>query len=234
MTTEYNVGTHRQDIMFYSTEKEIGLGQNIAKKIAKELEISSNPYHIERITKIGAKIAKVCDRQELNYYFYVIDKDEKNAFSIPGGYIYIYKGLLELLDDDQLAFVLAHEIGHIVSRHGVKRLQAALGYNLLVLASTRAPADPQFSRGVSAALAQILAGYSREDELNADELAAKYTQQAGFNPQAGIKTMEKLYQEGKKTVRPISYFRTHPYATQRIRQIKESLHLPLDVEDYIN
>jgi len=235
VSTEYNTGTHRQDIMFYSSSKEITLGQNISRQIAKQFKISSNPSDIERVNRIGQKIAAVCDRRELHYYFYIINEDTKNAFSIPGGYVYIYKGLLDMFNtDDELAFVLAHEIGHIVCRHSIKKLQASLGYNLLILASTQAKAGPDFTRGLSFALAQIFTAYSRQDEFAADSLAVKYTKEAGFNPKAGIKVMEKLYKEEKKSERPLSYFRTHPYAAQRIRNIKEHLRIPLSADDYIN
>jgi len=240
LTTEYNVATHKQDILLYSTEREVAMGANIARKIANEFKISVNPQDIEKVSQIADRLKQFIDRQELNYYFYVIEENEKgeseiNAFSIPGGYVYIYKELMDLLDsDDELAFVLAHEIGHIVSRHQIKRLQAAMGYNLLMLASVRAPGSPQFSRDLSFALGQLLVGYSREDEFTADELAAKYCRLAGYNPLSGIEVLEKLYEEDKKKLRPLSYFRTHPYTAQRIRHIKEVLHLPLDVEDYIN
>ncbi|MCF7917031.1 MAG: M48 family metalloprotease, partial [Candidatus Omnitrophica bacterium] len=171
MTTEYNLGTHTQDIYFFSTEKEVAMGKNVARQVAKELQISSNPYDIKRIEEIAKKITEVSDRQELNYYFYVIDKEDKqeemiNAFSLPGGYIYIFKDLLDILDEDELAFVLAHEMAHIVSRHHIKRLQAAMGYNLLLVASTVAPSDDNFSGGLSFALAQIMSAHSREDEFN--------------------------------------------------------------------
>ena len=109
-----------------------------------------------------------------------------------------------------------------------------MGYNLLMAASVGSGAGPDFSQGLSFALAQILMGYSREDEFNADEQAVSYCKAAGFEPKAGIEVLEKLYKESKKKIRPISYFRTHPYTAQRIRHIKETLHLPLDVEDYIN
>jgi predicted Zn-dependent protease len=239
VTTEYDVGTHKQDIMFYSTEKEVTLGQNIAKEVAKEFKLSQSPYDIERVNKIGKQIADICDRKEITYYFYVIAADEKgeeqkNAFSVPGGYIYIFKSLLDDLNDDGLAYVLAHEIGHVVSRHVIKKLQAAMGYNLLVIASGAASRDPEFTQGLSFALAQIMAAYSRDDELNADELAVKYTIICKYNPKAGIEVLEKLYKENKKKLYPMSYFRTHPYTAQRIRHIKETLHLPLSAADYIN
>ncbi len=239
VSSEYNVGTHEQDIYFYSTEKEVAMGRNIAKQIAEQYKISNNPYDIERVDRIGSKIAEVSDRQELNYYFYIIEEDDKgegqiNAFALPGGYIYIFKDLLDLLDDNELAFVFAHETGHIVSRHSIKRLQAALGYNLLLAASAGVTRDARFTQGLSFALAQIIAGYSREDEYNADQLAVKYCQAAGFDPVAGLDALEILYEENKKEIRPLSYFKTHPYIAQRVRNVKESLHLPLDVDDYIN
>jgi predicted Zn-dependent protease len=239
VTTEYNVGTHKQDIIFYSTEKEVAIGQNIARQISSQFKISNNPYDIERVNKIGQRIVEVCDRQEINYYFYVIEEDEKgekekNAFSLPGGYVYIFKDLLDMLDDNELAFVLAHEISHIVSRHVIKKLQAAMGYNLLILASIGTTRDAQFTQGLSFALAQIMVAYSREDEFNADELAVKYLKMLDYDPKAGIEVTEKLYKENKKELHPISYFRTHPYTAQRIRHIKEELHLPLSPEDYLN
>ena len=240
VTTEYNVGTGKQDVYFYSTESEVTMGRNIAKKISQEFKISNSPDDIQRVNEIANKIVEVLDRKELSYYFYIIEEDQDgkpqvNAFSLPGGYLYIFRGLVDILDnDDQLSFILAHEVGHIVSRHHMKRLQAAMGYNLLTIASAASKTSPEFTSGLSFALAQVLTGYSREDEFNADELAAKYCKLAGFDPTAGIEVLEKLYKESKKTIRPLSYFRTHPYPAQRIRHIKETLQLPLGVDDYIN
>lgn len=240
VTTEYNIGTRKQDVYFYSSEKEAAMGRNIAKKISQEFKMSNNPYDIGRIDRIAKKLIEVIDRKELNYYFYIIEEDQEgksqlNAFSLPGGYVYIFKELLDALDnDDQLSFILAHEVGHIVSRHHMKRLQAVMGYNLLTIASATVQTSAQFRDGLSFALAQILVGYSREDEFNADELAVKYCQLINFRPISGIEVLEKFYKEGKKTINPLSYFRTHPYLTQRMRHIKETLRLPLDVDDYIN
>jgi predicted Zn-dependent protease len=233
LSFEYNVATHKKDIIFYSTEKEISIGENLAKRISSSFNISSNPYYIERIHRIGEKIVQVCDRKEINYYFYVIEEDKKNAFSIPGGYVYIYKGLLDILNDEELAFVIAHEIAHIVSRHAIKKLQATLGANLLIAAST-ATNNVGFAKEVSLALEQIFSGYSQEDEFCADILAVKYMERAGFNPQVSLLVLEKIYQEDKKNIRPFPYLRTHPFTSQRIRNIKENLGISLNVEDYIN
>ncbi|MCD6540187.1 MAG: M48 family metalloprotease [Candidatus Omnitrophica bacterium] len=238
ITTEYNIATNTQDIYFYSTEKEVNLGKNISQAIEKEMPISKDPLLNKKIWEIGEKLVKVCDRKEINYYFYIIDKDEKNAFSIPGGYVYIFKGLLDILDNDsQIAFVLGHEIGHIVARHSIKRLQASLGYNFLILASSQIKASGNISQiqGISLILATILSGYSQEDEFLADSLALKYLQRAGFPPQAGIEVLKKLEQaQEKEPLREIAYFRSHPFVSQRIKRIKQELGLPLEFRDIIN
>lgn len=233
VSLEYNVGTHQRDIIFYSTEKEISLGENLAKKISSSFKFSSHPYYIERINRIGKRIVEVCDRKEIRYYFYVIEEDKKNAFSIPGGYVYVYKGLMDILNDEELSFVIAHEVAHIVSRHAIKKLQAVLGSNILIIASASTE-DFRFAKGVSLALAQIFAGYSQKDEFCADELGVKYMQRAGFNPKVALEVLEKLYQEDKKNIRSFPYLRTHPFTAERKRYIKEVLGLSLDVEDYIN
>jgi predicted Zn-dependent protease len=236
VTTEYSVATHQQDIFLYSTDREIALGQNLSRQISKKFKISNNPFYVRRVNEVGAKITRVCDRGELKYYFYVIDEDKMNAFSLPGGYVYIYKGLLDALDNDsQLAFVLAHEVAHIVARHSIKKLQAVQGLNLLILATLGTEKPPRFYQGLSLALAQIMAGYSQADELTADELAAKYIKLAGFLPQAGIEVLEKLYAYHKKeSSRPLSYFRIHPSIAQRVKRIKEVSGIPLTISDYIN
>lgn len=235
VNTEYNVGTHKQDLMFYSTEKEMGLGANVAKQVEKEYPLSHDSKALERINRIGNKVVQACDRKEINYSFNLIEKDEKNAFCLPGGYVYIFRGLYDQVNDDQLAFIFAHEIGHCVSRHGIKRLQAAIGYNLLTVAAVMVPnKDSNVAQGTAFALEQIMAGYSREDEFKADELGVLYCKRAGFDPKSGFKVLDMLYSESKKNIYPISYFRSHPYIGQRVSNVKTCLRMPLKVEDYIN
>jgi predicted Zn-dependent protease len=238
LTTEYNPATNTSDLMMYSTDKEMSMGHSIDRGIAKEYKLSQDPRVLERVNRIGAAVAAVCDRQEIPYYFRVINDDEMiNAFAIPGGYVYISSALLNILSsDDQVAFVLAHEVGHIAARHSIKRLQAALGANLLLLGSTQVESSGNLApiQGLSLILSTVFSGYSQEDELLADSLAVEYTRKAGFDPAAGIDVMELLDAENKKQPRPLTYFRSHPYGYQRTRNIKEKLGLPLGIEDIIN
>ncbi|MBN2483240.1 MAG: M48 family metalloprotease [Candidatus Omnitrophica bacterium] len=244
VSTEYNVTTHREDIMFYSADREVAMGQSVAKQVAQYYKISQNPFYVGRVKEMGAKIAEVCDRQEISYYFYVLERKEDdtdtepliNAFALPGGYVYIFKDLMDLLDtEDELAFILAHEVGHVVARHSIKKLQAIMGYNLVAAAATQVKTGPGFQEGLSLAMLQILSAYSQEDEFDADELAVQYLTRLGYDPLSGIAVMEKLYEANKKQPRrPLMYFRTHPYAAQRIGNIKKQLGMPLDISDYMN
>lgn len=233
---EYDIATHRQDIYFYSTNKEIAIGRNVAKAVAEKYKFCQEPSLNEKIRRIGQKITSVCDRKELIYHFYIIDDKTVNAFSLPGGFVYIFRGLLDKLKtDDEIAFVLGHEVGHIVARHAIKRLQAAMASNLLLIASTQVKSSGNLPQGVYLALISLMSGYSQEDEFLADKLGITYAERAGYNPQAGIKVLEMLEKENEKSpAHQISYFRTHPYPIPRIRAIKEELGLPLDFRDLAN
>lgn len=238
-STEYNVATNRQDVMFYSTDKEVSIGDSISREVEKEYTVILDRELNERLQRIGCRITAVCDRRELFYRFRIIedkeDKDMVNAFSLPGGYVYVFKNLMKVADkDDELAAVVGHEVAHIVARHSIKRLQAIWGYSLLTIlaAGTR---DPGFAQGAQAAYLQLMSGYSRQDELIADKLGARYTKRAGYDPKAMLTFLAKLEKRHKKEpARPLSYFRTHPFASERVKATKEELGQSLEFEDFIN
>ena len=234
--TEYNLATEQEEWIFYSTEKEVRMGESIAKAVEKEYKLVDDPLIQKRVEDIGKKIAQVCDRKEIDYYFKVIDDEEVNAFALPGGIIYVNSGLIErVANDDELACVLAHEVGHIVAKHSIKKLQAMMGYNFLRILMAQAPDSGKLVTGTDIAFVQIIAGYSREDELLADQLGARYARRAGFNPEAMISFLETLQEvTRRKPARPKSYIRTHPYVPDRIRVVKQELGEPLTFDDYIN
>jgi len=233
--TEYNVATQREEMYFYSTDKEIRLGESLSQEINRRYKLANDPLIQERVRQIGEKVASVCDRKEIKYHFFVLDDKEVNAFALPGGFIYVNKGLVDVADDDELAAVLGHEIGHTVCRHSIKKLQTGWGYSLLVVLLSQVSTDRDVVRAFDFAFNEILLGYSRQDEFMADKLGCRYAKEAGFNSRGMISFLEKLHKIYRnKEPQPLSYARTHPYIPDRIRVVKQELGEAIDFKDYIN
>ncbi|MDD5045210.1 MAG: M48 family metallopeptidase [Candidatus Omnitrophica bacterium] len=237
---EYNLATKKEEMIYYSTEREVKIGTAVDREIAKskeeELKLTDDPLLTERVENIGQRIVAVCDRKDITYHFRVLQDKEVNAFSLPGGYVYINEGLINKVDnDDELAAVIAHEIAHIVARHSIKRLQAEMGYTLLRLATASIPQSQGVNASADMAFEQILMGYSRDDELLADKLGARYCKLAGYNPGAMITFLKKLELVNRKMpLRPKSYLKSHPYTPDRIRTVKEELGENMNFDDFIN
>jgi predicted Zn-dependent protease len=235
-STEYNIVTGEQEMYYYSTDKEVQMGQAIAREAVKQLKLTDDPLVQKRVEDIGKKIAAVCDRKEISYHFYVVNEKDINAFSLPGGYVFVYKGLVDKVDnDDELAGVIGHEVGHIVARHSIKRLQGSQLYSVLRILTAAAPKTAEAGAAADVAVTQLMLGYSREDELLADQLGTRYALLAGYDPNAMVTFLMKLQQiEKKRPLTEISYYKTHPYVPDRIRIVKQELDKGMNFNDYIN
>ena len=158
-TREYNTATGKEDIMFVSSDKEVNIGKSIAESIEKnkEIKLDPDPIMTERVNEVGQRIASVSGRKEVNYSFRVIDKDEVNAFALPGGYVFVFKGLVNKVDkDDELAAVIAHEMAHVVARHSIKRLQGSVGYDILRILMAVTGAGRQDTGRIDRAFGQLI------------------------------------------------------------------------------
>ncbi len=219
----------------YGDDKEKSIGASVALQVEKSMPINTEVDINERVEKILAKIVAVADRQDVVYSIRVVDEDEMNAFSLPGGYIYINKGLIDRVgNDDQLAAVVAHELAHVVAKHSMKRLQGAYGATLLTGAAILS-GNGALAAGVNLTSSSLLFQNSRDDEFEADRLGVKYMRQAGYDPSQMKVMLSKLaeYQD-KQSLRPLSYWRTHPYLPQRMARADTEAKGSMAFRDYLN
>lgn len=225
--TIYNPATEKEEFIFINTQSEVSLGKLISKQVELQYPLSKDKKKLNRLNLIGDKIARVSDRQDLRYYLKVVKDKELNAFSLPGGFVYINSGLMEKADDDELACVIAHEIGHIAARHAIKKLQVALGYRLIISLALRNASSIELSRAVNTVYSLISLGYSREDERLSDRLAVKYAFSAKFNPEGMVTFFEKLKAEKKE--KGLNYhivlLESHPAVDERINNVKKEIEL---------
>nr|MBU1328738.1 M48 family metalloprotease [Candidatus Omnitrophota bacterium] len=220
--TTYNPATEKRELVFITTPMEVALGQNTALQVAKQYAFIKDPKQVNKVTEIGDKLAKVSDRTDLKYHFSVVEDKEINAFTMPGGYIYINSGLLDITTDDELACVIGHEIGHVAARHIAKKLQTQLGYEILMNIALQNTNVRQMQQAINVTFNLVELGYSREDELLSDRLGAKYAYKAGYNPNAMITFLKKLEEKNKNEMGPV-FLRSHPYTSQRIQMLKKEI-----------
>ncbi len=235
-SSEYNIVTGEQEAYYYSTDREVAMGKSLRKEIEKQYKPVDDPLVQKRVRDIGKRIVSVCDRKDISYHFMALDDDQVNAVSLPGGYVYVFKGLIDKVSgDDELAGVIAHEVGHIVARHSIKKLQAMMSYNLFRLLTSQVPSSGEVGAAADIAFTELFLGYAREDELLADELGARYEKLAGFDPRGMLTFLKKLQDiDRRKPLAPINYFKTHPYVPDRVRTVKQELGEGMDFTDYIN
>ncbi|HQP91742.1 MAG TPA: M48 family metalloprotease, partial [Candidatus Omnitrophota bacterium] len=189
--TVYNPATGRKELILINSAQEVQLGRSMSENIIKQEQRPVNDASKQRyVNQVGQRIVQASDRREIVYHFMVLDSPDYNAFALPGGYVYVYEGLLDKIDEAMLAAVLAHEVGHVAAKHSVKQMQSALGYNALIAIAMFgfSNKDPQLASNISAVSDTVYGllskGYSREDELFADKLSIKYLKNAGYDPNA--------------------------------------------------
>jgi len=234
--SEYNLATGKEESLFLPIEKEIEMGRSIAEQVEKKYKLDGNYLNQEKAAKIGEGIAAVSDRKELVFRFRVLDVDDtENAFALPGGYIYIFKALFEKLDDDEIAAILAHEVGHVCARHSIKRLQDSIGYQIMQILVASGARDSYTKYKAGEALGQLMLANSREHEFEADALAVKYLKKTKIDPNAMIRVIDKLikWQMSGKTS-PKRYWYTHPYLSARRAKINEEILGQMTFRDYMN
>ena len=215
----------KTDFIFISTAEEVEIGRQVAAEVESQEKLLKDKSVQTYVNNVGQKIARVSDRNDIEYTFKVIDKKEINAFACPGGFIYIYTGLLETLDNEaQLAAVLAHEVSHLVARHSIKKLQNIYGYSILAQIALGDKAEGAAGDIVNVAASLILQGYSRDNEFEADRYGILYAKNAGYNPKGMIEVFEKFKKmQGSRPPSILVLLSSHPPAEDRIERAETEI-----------
>ncbi len=216
--------TGEPEFILFSEETEINMGKNFSGEYLKEHDTYPDKELRDYVKDIGNKIARASHRPGLPYQFEVINEDTVNAFTFPGGQVFVYTGLLEKMENEaELAAVLAHEIGHNTARHGIKKLQANLGIQILSIAASVATGK-DITDITANALNILLLGYSRQEELQADRLGLQYLINAAYNPEAMVwlqKIFLKMKEEEPSGIEKV--LSTHPPSSERINKAQEEI-----------
>jgi beta-barrel assembly-enhancing protease len=226
----------------FTDAEEQELGKQVSAKIRARYGVVQDANVHRYVSLVGLAMAQGSPRPALPWTFIVLDTDAVNAFAAPHGYVHITRGALALMrDESELAGVLAHEIGHVVKRHGVEKLQRHLrtGSLVNVLYSIILGGEPEMLNQNALRLAGFLwtANHSREDEEEADKLAVEYLARAGVDPRGMLTLLESLLEveEADSTTYASAWFSSHPLTADRIQHteavIREDLAQVQQVEN---
>lgn len=226
-SSETNPITGEVQRISISPDQEIALGLQAVPEMQRQYGgLTSDDERQQRVNRIGTTLIQrsVANKTDWKYDFHVLaDSETVNAFALPGGQVFITQGLLDKLKtDDHVAGVLAHEMTHVIARHGAQKLakmQLAQG-----LSGAAVIASGDYSSGQLVQMVGQMVGmkYGREDELESDNLGVRIMHEAGFDPHAMIEVM-KILEASSGGGRQLEFFSTHPNPENRIQRIEEAI-----------
>jgi predicted Zn-dependent protease len=218
----------RPEFVVLSESSETKLGDAAAEVVERQMGIVDAPAIGAYVRAVGTRLAAASPRRDLTYRFSVVDRAEPNAFALPGGHVYVTRGLLVLLErEDELAGVLGHEIGHVAARHAVQRVSrgAPIGILTGVVALAGGVVSPTLGRmvgGVGSTLNDaLLAPYSRDQEREADRVGQDIAARAGWDPAGlarALATLERVDRLQEKQPQRAGFFDSHPGTGDRIAE----------------
>jgi len=234
----------KTSLIIIPTSQEVAIGSGMAEELARTEKTLADSVWQDYLKEVGQRIVLVSDRKDIEYHFTVIESDQINAFAAPGGFVYFYTGLLrEMNTEAEMAAVMAHEISHVVARHGIKRVQSALGVQLayaLVFGDEEASAA--VNAGIGLGMGLLFADYSRGAEREADRYGIHYMIKAGYDPAGAVDMFETLGRLGGERSGNVfeKLASSHPATQERIANAKSQIrkqqplprHLSLGKEKY--
>jgi len=221
-----NPVTGRREFSLMSEAEELAIGQQADAEIRREMGVYDDPALQRYVSDIGLRMARLSHRPNLPWTFTVVDNSAINAFAVPGGYIYITRGILPYLgDESELAGVIGHEIGHVTARHASQQYSRQMGGGLgLAILSIFVPQTAPFADLSSMGLGILFLKYGRDDELESDRLGMEYASQAGWDPSAVPRFLSTLARVDEMSERGVpNWLSTHPDPGSRVGVAEELL-----------
>lgn len=220
-----NPVTGKRQLALVSKQDEIALGKQSAEEVRQSVGLVDNPALQQYVSSVAMPMARASERPDLPWSFQVVDDATANAFALPGGPIFVTRGMLAHMDSEaELASVLGHEIGHVTARHSVSQLSKAQVAQLgLGLGSVLSPDIAQYGQLAAAGLQLLFLKYGRDDESQADELGFRYMVNAGYDPREMAKvftTLERVSEASGGGKLP-TWLSTHPDPGDRARKASE-------------
>lgn len=221
-----NPVTKRPNLVLTTTEGERNIGEKAAREIEESVGLTKDPQLTAYVESVGQRLAAHSPRRDVEYHFYVVEMVEPNAFALPGGFVYVSRGLLALANsEDELANVIGHEIGHVAARHAVQRMSAAAPFAIVggVAGAVTGIVSDRLSNlvtgitGFTSSL--LLSPYSREQEREADKVGIEMAAAAGWDPGAlssFLHTLERHEELQLDGPRKTSFFDSHPATPERV------------------
>jgi predicted Zn-dependent protease len=223
-----NPVTGEREFTLMSESQEIAMGRESDAEVRAEMGVYDDPELAKYVSDIGLRLAKLSERPNLPWQFAVVDQPAINAFALPGGFIYVTRGILPFLEDEaELAGVLGHEIGHVTARHSVRQYTRTIGgVAALGALGVFVPAARPFSQLSEQALGLLFLKYGRSDELQADQLGARYEATAAWDP-AGVPgmltTLGQLDEANGDRKGIPNWLSTHPDPLSRVAEIEPTV-----------
>ncbi len=219
------------EVTLLSVEQEKKIGAEEAKKVEVQMGLLDDTQFLPYLDAVGQRLAKESPRQDVTHQFHVVDMAEPNAFALPGGYVYVTRGLLALVNsEDELAGVVGHEIGHVAARHTVQKISRQGPFAVVFgiasgLAGIVSPLAANIIGGVGDLTQGLLfSPYSRSQETEADRVGQEMAAQAGWDPAAlstFLNTLEREVDLMSKEHRKPSFFDSHPATPDRVKKTAE-------------
>jgi len=222
-----NPVTGKRELSFYSEQGEVELGKETDPQVLSEFGQYGNEALSAYVARVGQKLVPYSHRPQLAYSFKVLDSPVVNALAVPGGYVYVTRGALAMMNSEsELAVVLGHELGHIAARHSITRMSGMILAQVgLAVASAISKPVAEIAGVASVGMQLLFLKFSRDDERQADALGVQYSRAAGFNPGQMVNffaALQKMGDMSGKSSLP-GFLSTHPLNSERIQNVTAML-----------